>query len=93
MVRTAYGDSMLTYNVETIPDKLRHFMMGIFQLNGSETQPWSIVSSILFSSLRTQGCGIHFVNSFTTEISQVVGFSYVDDSAMLQSNNDIEATH
>ena len=43
--------------------------------------------------LREQGFGIHFVNYFTEEISQLVGFSYVDDCNTVQLDDDIEATH
>ena len=43
-------------------------------------------------ALRTQLFGIHFVNSFKAEIEQLVGFSYVDDCYMIQSDDDIEAT-
>ena len=50
------------------------------------------MSSIFFSSLRTQGFGIYFVKSFTTEIAQFVKFRYVDDCDMIQSDDYIEAT-
>ena len=68
--RIAYGDYNLTYGRDTIHVEFRHFMMGIYQVNGSAPQLWSIISSILFSELHTKGFGTHFVNSFTTEISQ-----------------------
>ena len=67
-------------------------MMRLCQGNGCEPQIWSIISSILFSALFTQGFGIHFVKSFTTEISQLVGFIFVDDYVMIQSGDYIEAT-
>ena len=67
--------------------------MGLCQGNGYAPQLWSIISSTVFSAIWTQGFGIHFVNSFTTEISQLVGFSYVDDCDMIQSDDDIEDTH
>ena len=68
MVRTAYGDPNLTNGGDNIPNELRNFMMGLFQENGSAPQLWSIISSIVFSELRTQGFGIHFLDSFTGEI-------------------------
>ena len=83
-VRTVYGDSNLTYGGETITKEFNNFMMGICQGNGYTPQLWSIIGFIVFSSLRTQGFGIHFVNYFTTEIEQLVGFSYVDDCDMIQ---------
>ena len=59
----------------------------------SALQIWSIIISIVFSSIRAQGFGIHYVNSFMAEISQLVRFSYVDDCDMVQSDDDVEATH
>ena len=92
-VKTAYGDYNFTYGGYTIAEELRNFMMGLYQGNGCEPKLWSIISYIVFSELRTQGFGIHFVNFFTAEIAQVVGFSYIDDCDMIQSDDNIEATH
>ena len=77
-VRTAYSYSNVTYGGDTIPYKFRHFIVGLFQQNGNAPQIWSIISSVVFSALQAQGFGIHFENSFMEEISQLVGFSYVD---------------
>ena len=70
-----------------------HFMMGLCQGNVCAPQIWSIISSKVFSALRTQGFGIHFINDFTTEIAQLVGFRYVDDCDMIQSYRNIESTY
>ena len=91
-VRTAYRDYNLAYGGDTIPEEFRNFMMELCQGNGSATQIWSIISSLVFSALIAQGFGIHFVNSFTSEIAQLLCFSYVDDCDMVQSDDDIEAT-
>ena len=48
---------------------------------------------MVFPALCTQGFGIHFEKYFTTEIAQLVGFSYVDNCDMIQSDDDIESTH
>ena len=92
-VRIAYGDSNLTYDGDTIPNEFRHFMIGLLKGNGCEPQIWSIISSVVLSALQTQGFGIHFVNSFTTEIAHLVGLSYEHDCGMIHSYDDIEATH
>ena len=47
-VRTAYGDSNLTYGGDTVPKEFRHFMMGICQGNSCAPQLWSNISSIYF---------------------------------------------
>ena len=88
-VRTSYGDSNLTYGGDTIPEEFRYFMMELFQGNGSTPQILSIISSVVFSSLIEQGFGIHFVNSFTAGISQLVEFRYVYDCDMVQPDDDI----
>ena len=68
-VRKAYGDSNLMCGGDTKTDKFRHFMMGICQGNCSAPQIWSIITSVVFSSLWAQGFGIYFTDSFTGEIS------------------------
>ena len=67
--------------------------MGIFQGNGSAPQIWSIINFVVFSALTSQDFGIHLVNYFTAEMSQLLGFSYVYDCDMVQSDDDIKATH
>ena len=91
-VRTAYGGSNLTYVRDTITKELNHFIMVICQVNGCAPQLCSIIISIVFSALRTQGFGIHFVKSSTTEIAQLVGFVYVKECDMIQSDDEIEST-
>ena len=77
---------------DTIPNEFRYFRMGLWQVNGSAPQILSIISSIVLSELQVQGVGTHFRDSFTTEISQLVGFSYAYYCNMFQSENDVEAT-
>ena len=89
-VRTDYRYYNLTHGKDTTTKEFRHFIMGLCQGDSCEPQIWSIISSIVFSSLFTQGFGIHFVNSFTTEIEQLIGFIYVDDCDMIESYYDIE---
>ena len=93
MVKKAYGGSNLTCGGYTITNNIRHFMIKTCQVNGCAPQLWSTISSIVFSSIQTQCFGIHFVNSFTTKISQLLGFSYVYHCDMIQSDYDIESTH
>ena len=92
-VRTAYGSYNITYDRDIIPKEFRYFMMVTCQGSDCVPQLWSIISFIDFSALRTQGFGIHFVKSFTNEIAQLVGFRYVDDCDIIQSDYNIESTH
>ena len=91
-LRTSYRDSNLTYGRYIILEEFKTFMVGLCQGNGCATQLWSIINSIVFSALRTQWFGIHFINYFTTEIAQLIGFRYVDKCDMIQSDDDIEST-
>ena len=93
MVRTAYGDSNLTYGGDIIPNDFMHFMMGLYQGNVSSPQAWSIISSVVFSALLPQVLGIHFEDSFTRKVAHLVEFSYVDDCNMVQSDNNVEGTY
>ena len=68
-------------------------MIVLFQGNVSAPQIWFIISPILFLALHAQVFGIHFTNYFTMEISQLVGFSSVDNCDMVQLDDDVEATH
>ena len=88
-VRTAYGDSNITYGVDTITDDFKNFVMGLCQVNGCAIQLFPIISSIVFSALQTQVFGIHLVNSFMTEIAQLVGFIFVDGCDMIQLDDNI----
>ena len=91
MFRKVYGSSNLMCGGDTTPDKFRHLIMGLCQVNGCAPQLWSIISSIVLSALWTQGFVIHFVNYFTAKISQLIGFSSVDDCDTIQSDDDIES--
>ena len=71
-VRTEYGEYNLTYGGDTIPDKIRHLMMRLCQVNSCAPQLWSIISYVVFSALRNQGFGIPFVESFIAEIEQLL---------------------
>ena len=92
-VSTAYGNYNRTYSGKTIPDKFRYVMMGLFQGKGCAPQLWWIISFIFLSALCTQGFGVHFVNSFTAKIAQLVGFSYVYECGVIQLDDDIKSTH
>ena len=92
-VRMSHGDSNIMYGGDTILDDFRNFTMGLFQVNGSAPQIWSIIYSGVFSALWSQGFVIQFENYFTTEIAQLVAFSYVNNCNMFQSDNDVETTH
>ena len=81
-VKTAYQESNLTYGGDTITKKFKKFVMRLFQGK----------ISVVLSAPQTQGLGILFVNSFTMEIAQLVGLSYIDDCDIVQLDDNIDAT-
>ena len=68
-------------------------MQALIKGNSSAPQIGSIDVSVIFTELTEQGFGIQFSNSFTVELTQLVGFNYVDDCNLLQSGNNINTTH
>ena len=54
-------------------------MQALIKGNSSAPQIGSIDVSVIFTELTEQGFGIQFSNSFTGELTQLVGFNYVDD--------------
>jgi Reverse transcriptase (RNA-dependent DNA polymerase) len=76
-IRTAYGDSSLTYQ-ET---STRHH--GILQGNGAGPTIWIIISSPMLDRLRQQGLGVKIKLTDNTEII-IPAFAFVDDVDLIQ---------
>ena len=80
-VRTAYGDSPTSYG--GFWDKYTCPPQGLGQGNGAGPAIWSIISSTVFFSLRTQGLGVQFTSPLTKQVFDLCGFAYVDDSDLI----------
>jgi hypothetical protein len=80
-IRTAYGDSSITYggNLWVAP------LQGIGQGNGAGPPLWAIVSSPLFEMLCTAGFGIFFQTSISGKKVSYVGFPFVDNTNQVQT--------
>ena len=50
-VKTAFGDSETTYRGSQTHEGFNDNMQGLLQGNGSATQIWSILSSVIFAAL------------------------------------------
>jgi len=85
-VRTAYGDSDYTYGGSDwdIP------MHGIGQGNGAGPAIWAAVSTPILNMLRSQGLGCHFISPFSNQITQFVGYSFVDDTDLIISKPSLQ---
>jgi ribonuclease HI len=81
-VRTAFGDSDLYYGgpFQPIP------MHGICQGNGAGPAIWVAVSTPLLNMLRSAGVGCTFHRPITGEVVHFVGYAFVDDTDLIQSN-------
>jgi hypothetical protein len=83
-VRTAYGDSSITYGG---PGWLKP-MHGIGQGNGGGPPIWAVISSSLLDTLRSKGYGFHMVSPISNNPISFVGYSFVDDNDTVQSDGD-----
>ena len=92
-IRTTYGDSNITNGGDIIPNNFKHLMLFLCHEKCSAHQIWLIISPVAFSALLSQGFGIHSSDSFTKEVAQLVGFSYVDNCKMVQLDDYVEANH
>ena len=83
VIRTAYGDSKMSYggeDWETDPS-------GICQGNGAGPAIWAIVSSPLFECLRQQGFGVELTSAIKRTYFHISGFAFVDDTDTVQTGD------
>jgi hypothetical protein len=82
-VRTGYGDSETFYGGSnwTIP------MHGIGQGNGAGPAIWAVLSTPIRNMLRKQGFGCEFAAPISNMMYKFVGYSFVDDTDLIQSNS------
>jgi hypothetical protein len=79
-VRTAYGDSDFTYGgAEVIP------MHGVMQGNGAGPAIWAVVSTPILTMLRTANVGSFFRTPISNQDIRFVGYSFVDDTDLIQT--------
>ncbi len=83
-VRTAYGDSTLTYGG---PGWIKP-MHGIGQGNGGGPPIWAVISSPLLETLRAKKLGLQILSPISKKPLTFVGYSFVDDSDLVQSDGD-----
>lgn len=87
-IRTAYGDSEISYGGTgsyTLPP------MGAGQGNGAGPQMWAVLSSVLFLAMHMEGLSTPFCQKITKQILSLVGFMYVDDMDLIHLRDDLDA--
>ena len=79
-IRTAYGDSKFTMSSDgsLIP------FQGVLQGNRASPVMWVLISTPLLNMLREMDNGGHFIIAISNQQSHIVGYSYVDDTDLLQ---------
>jgi hypothetical protein len=80
-VRTGFGDSTKSYGgrMWLVP------LHGIGQGNGAGPAIWAVVSTPLLNVLRQKGFGCEFVMPLSKRWFQFVGYAFVDDTDVIQS--------
>ena len=86
-IRTAFGDSDVTYGGDDFGD-WKCAPQGVLQGNASGPAVWSALSSIIFDILHKRGFGNEFCSALSKELFVIVGYSYVDDCDLFQSGED-----
>ena len=89
-IRTAFGDSDITYGGEDIGN-WENKPQGVLQGNTAGPDIWSALSSVIFKVLHSRGFAEHIVTAISKQVFTLVGFAYVDDCDLIQSGtNPIE---
>jgi len=80
-VRTLYGDSTVWAGMDiwAVP------VLGIGQGNGAGPQIWAVVSTPILDLLRQEGYRAAFKASISREHIKFVGYSFVDDTNLIQT--------
>ena len=87
-VRTAFGDSNMTYAADN-PDYLIP-VQGTGQGNGAGPSVWSIICSTIFEILRKEGFSSVFCYALSRGLYHLSGFAYVDDCDLIHLGNDVD---
>ena len=80
-VRTAFGDSALTYDSSDCHIPLQ----GIAQGNGCAPTGWVCISTPLIKALKTAGYGAILISALTVAIVSFVCYAFVDDTDLVHT--------
>jgi hypothetical protein len=89
-IRTAFGDSTISYGGCNNNGKWKLPPQGVLQGNGSSPAIWSILSSCIFQLLRQNGHCNAITSSLRRLSLELSGFAYVDDTDLLQVNDNVD---
>ncbi|HEY9815753.1 MAG TPA: hypothetical protein V6D20_08135, partial [Candidatus Obscuribacterales bacterium] len=83
-VRTAFGDSEITYG----NDPFRPPLQGLLQGNGAAGPGWTAICSPLIEMMRELGLGYQSWTAIRHEAIKIVLFGFVDDNDLVHSASD-----
>ena len=85
-VRTIYGDSETGYGgtLWVVPAH------GLGQGNGAGPTIWAVVSTPLLNQMRKRGFGFFYLTCISNDELHFVGYSFVDDTDTIQSEQDTQ---
>ena len=78
-MRTIYGDSQTSFEPS---DNLPPFQR-IGQGNGNSGTVWAAIITILLNILHNEGYGAHFISSIIKEVTDILGFAFIDDTELI----------
>jgi hypothetical protein len=84
-VRTQYGDSVLSY--EALQGNIP--IQGLGQGNGAGPTIWALISTPILNMLRSHGYGIKITSCISGNNLHFVGYSFVDDTDLVEFPNEI----
>ena len=86
-IRTAFGDSDITYGGDDIGDWW-NYPQGVLQGNTCGPDKLITLSSVVFDILHKRGFGVDVTSSISKDFFKIVGFAYVDNYDLIQSGSD-----
>jgi hypothetical protein len=68
-------------------------MQGVYQGNGAGPIIWAVVSSPLLWIMKEEGFGTFFKTSLSGQDVRIVGYTFVDDTDLIQTGRNSQTTH
>jgi hypothetical protein len=80
-IRTAFGDSTISYGY----DEAEPILMGLLQGNGAAGTGWQGVASVVVSMMKAEGYGLQMWGAISRAVMDLISFQYVDDATISHS--------
>jgi hypothetical protein len=87
-IRTAFGDSSLSYRY----NEAEPILMGLLQGNGAAGTGWQGVASVVVSMMKAEGFGLKMWGAISKAVLDLISFQYVDDATISHSGPSNDTT-